>query len=182
MSLKFGIYLVEQRIISPEQFCGLVKIQQDTTLSLPNIAIRRNLMTIKQVARVLSAQEESPDRSFMDLAIQEKLIDSHDAHRLMYEQQQSSPSVQRLLVECGLLTENQTEVLYRNFEKLAARGWSDPPKPIDPTAQNKPNEALEDDGTVATTQPTFIPPQPKFSQRPMVVQTLAEPLNGPVSE
>jgi hypothetical protein len=51
MSLKFGIYLVEQRIISPEQFCGLVKIQQEATMSLATIALRKNILTIKQVAQ-----------------------------------------------------------------------------------------------------------------------------------
>ena len=57
MSLNFGIYLVEQRIITPEQFCGLVKIQQEALPSLANVAIRKNMLTIKQVAMILDAQE-----------------------------------------------------------------------------------------------------------------------------
>jgi hypothetical protein len=171
MSLKFGIYLLEHRVISPEQFCGLVKIQQDTTLSLPNIAIRNNLMTIKQVARVLSAQESQPGRSFIEVALQENLIDSHDVQRLLHEQQQSSPSIQRLLVECGLLNEHQTEVLFRNFEKLAARGlYQQLSLARDPVADQP-----EIDRSVAGTEVTFLPPQPKFSQRPIVVQPVAEP-------
>ena len=57
MSLKFGIYLVEQRVISAEQFCGLVKIQQETSHTMATIALRKNLMTIKQVDNVLDQMD-----------------------------------------------------------------------------------------------------------------------------
>ena len=69
MSLKFGIYLVEQRLITPEQFCGLVKIQQDALANLATISIRKNMMTIKQVARVLDQQELTPAKSFVQIAV-----------------------------------------------------------------------------------------------------------------
>ena len=65
MSLKFGIYLVEQRIMSPEQFCGLVKIQQESIRSTASLAIAHNYLTMKQVSRVLDEIGEN-DGQFID--------------------------------------------------------------------------------------------------------------------
>jgi hypothetical protein len=158
MSLKFGIYLVEQRIISPEQFCGLVKIQQEATMSLATIAIRKNFLTIKQVARVLDLVELNPERSFIQAAIAEDLIDANDADRMLHEQQYSCPAIQKLVVECGLLTARQSEVLEAHFEKQLANG-------IKPVAAPAPIAEPADPA------PRFEPRQPKFQQRPAATQT-----------
>lgn len=164
MSLKFGIYLVEQRIISPEQFCGLVKIQQEATMSLATLAIRKNFMTIKQVARVLDLAEANPLQPFVQIAIEEELIDCVDADRLLHEQQLSCPPLQKLLVECGLLTQRQCEVLYQHFEKQAALRSS---AALPATAAN----------TEQHPQETKVGPrQPKFSIRPVVTQSVSNQL------
>ena len=68
MSLKFGIYLVEQRIISPEQFCGLVKIQQESTRSVASLAIAQNCLTMKQVSRILD-ETQGDETAFIDIAV-----------------------------------------------------------------------------------------------------------------
>lgn len=172
MSLKFGIYLVEQRIISPEQFCGLIKIQQQATASLATISIRHNIMTIKQVAKVLHDIENNPAISFVESAIEQKFIDQLDAERLLYEQQSSCPNLRTLLVECGLLTEHQTRVLFQHFEKQAAKGLlSDLSPGFNPTG----DRIHESDRSTEIPQPEkpeveFVPPQPKFSRRPLVVK------------
>ena len=155
MSLKFGIYLVEQRIISPEQFCGLVKIQQEATMSLATIAIRKNILTIKQVTRVLDALENRASSTFIQTALDEELIDSNDADVLLHEQQQSCPSMRKLLVECGLLTQRQTEVLFQHYEKQAA---------IQATSNFDPLPAANAENASSTSK--VGPPQPKFTQRP----------------
>jgi len=158
MSLKFGIYLVEQRIISPEQFCGLVKIQQEATMSLATIAIRKNYLTIKQVARVLDLIDQDPSQSFIQFAIAEDLIDVNDADRMLHEQYQSCPTIQKLVVECGLLTARQAEVLEAHYEKQRVYGLKSitAPAPV----------AASSDST-----PRFEPRQPKFQQRPSVTQS-----------
>ena len=68
MSLKFGIYLVEQRIVTPEQFCGLVKIQQESTRSLASLAIANNFLTMKQVSRVLDGVTHN-EGEFIEFAL-----------------------------------------------------------------------------------------------------------------
>ncbi len=141
MSLKFGIYLVEQRIISPEQFCGLVKIQQEATMSLATIALRLNILTIKQVARVLDLQEINPQQSFIQIAIEEELMDCGDADRMLHEQQMSCPSIPGLVVECGLLTQRQSEVLFQHFEKTARVSKSPAAAPVPSDARSSDAES-----------------------------------------
>ena len=169
MSLKFGIYLVEQRIISPEQFCGLVKIQQEASQSLATIALRKNILTIKQVANVLDIAEVAPEKSFIKIAMEQDLIDRADADQLLHEQQASCPSIRKLLVECGLLTQRQASVLFLHFERHGST----------PAAPSKPRQAPEHQ---PATQPsaapqTVGPRQPKFKQRPVVVRKLTQPNN-----
>ncbi|MEL7499408.1 MAG: hypothetical protein AAFN77_17515 [Planctomycetota bacterium] len=166
MSLKFGIYLVEQRIISPEQFCGLVKIQQEASMSFATIAIRKNMMTIKQVAHVLDAIEVASDKSFVQVAMEQDLIDRADADQMIHLQQMSSPSIRKLVVECGLLTQRQTSVLFMHFEKHGSGGINQhnpvrKPKGALPQVE-KPEAAV-----------TEGPRQPKFQQRPAATRTPA---------
>ena len=181
MSLKFGIYLVEQRIISPEQFCGLVKIQQESLATMPSVALRKNMMTIKQVATVLDIQEAQPAKSFTQIALENDFLDSADVEELIRAQQQTTLTIRQLLVECELLTERQVAVLYQHFEKVGTQPLAPPverrrdataEKPIPhhaPTPAH-PNPATEP-APAAATQPNsgMTIRGPKFKQRPVVV-------------
>ena len=121
MSLKFGIYLVEQRVVSAEQFCGLVKIQQESMMTLASIAIRKNALTIRQVSTILDTHDENPERLFGDIALEQNLLDRSQLNQLLHAQQATCPSIRQLLIECGLLTARQTRVLFMHFEKNVGR-------------------------------------------------------------
>lgn len=168
MSLKFGIYLVEQRIISPEQFCGLVKIQQESAMSMATIALRKNMMTIKQVARVLDIREANPSKSFSQVVVEEDMLDRTDADELVRAQQISCPSVRKLVVECGLLTERQSQVLFGHFQRVGTRATPETqpttkPRPAAPRKQPRtPAEPAQQSSGMR-------PRRPKFKQRPIVV-------------
>lgn len=165
MSLKFGIYLVEQRIISPEQFCGLVKIQQDALATLATMAIRKNMMTIKQVANVLDQQELTPAKPFVQIAIELDYLDRADAQQLLQDQQSSAPTIRKLARECGLLTERQCSVLFQHYQKVATR-------PLVASTTETPNETIRQPQPVAT--PTG-PKSPKFKQKPVIVSQYTSP-------
>ena len=161
MSLKFGIYLVEQRIITPEQFCGLVKIQQDSVASIATIALRKNALTIKQVSTVLDHMETRPQKAFIEVALEEHLIDRADANQLLHHQQATSPTLQKLLVECGLLTQRQTDVLYLHFERQGV---------AQPEAFAPAQTQITKPAAPAKPAPTQKPRQPNFQRRPVVVR------------
>ena len=160
MSLKFGVYLVEQRIVTPEQFCGLVKIQQEATKTLASLAVSQNFLTIRTVTRILEIQEVNPHKTFCQIAVEEQLLDRTDADLLLQAQQKSGASIRRLVVECGLLTERQCAVLFLHFGRRNGK-----------TNQRKRT------ATPAKTAPTHTPVKPrtpKFKQRPVIVSQLTK--------
>ena len=163
MSLKFGIYLVEQRIISPEQFCGLVKIQQDALATLATMAIRKNMLTIKQVANVLDQQELTPAKSFVQIAVELDYLDRADAKQLMHDQQASAPTIRKLAQECGLLTERQCSVLFQHYQKIGSRRL--------PMAETMVAEAVAENQPVESKGPKT----PKFKQKPVIVSQYTSP-------
>jgi len=169
MSLKFGIYLVEQRIISSEQFCGLIKIQQESTSALSTIALRKNLMTIRQVANVLERTEASPGRDFQSVATEMGYLHTKEVDYLVQVQQTTSESIRSLTVECGLLTERQASVLFIHFQKMSAKKrtaqsskpQAQPAAPVQPQA----NPA-----SAKSSAPASRPKQPNFRRRPMIIE------------
>ncbi len=164
MSLKFGIYLVEQRIVTPEQFCGLVKIQQESTRSLASLSIAHNYLTMKQVSRVLDATE-SEDKQFVDVAIQKGLLERADANHLVKMQEQSGESIRSLAVECGLLSARQSEVLFNHFQRFGSRTIEMKRRP--PLSKPHTKPAAQLDSSLSSAAPS-ITPSPKFKQHPII--------------
>lgn len=169
MSLKFGIYLVEQRVISAEQFCGLVKIQQETSHTMATIALRKNLMTIKQVDNVLDQMDAQKNVSFEQLALEKGIIDLQDVNIMRQAKELSCTSIRQLLVECGLLTRHQTQVLFEHHEK---QGQVSVQHKAVATAAPAPNQSFGK--TSAPSVPSAKKPaamrQPKFQQRRPIIQ------------
>ena len=162
MSLKFGLYLVEQGIITCDQFCGLVKIQQETKSSLGSIAIQKNIMTIKQVATVLEQSELNPSKSFVDIAIANDFIDQADAKQLLQLEQLARPTLRKIIANVGLMTERQIEMLHKHYERVQHRI-----KTTQVPGVRVPNE------TAKPAKPKLKPVrprQPKFQQKPVIVQ------------
>ena len=167
MSLKFGIYLVEQRVISPEQFCGLVKIQQESMMTLASMAVRKNVLSIRQVSTILDLHNENPEKLFGDIALGLNLIDRAELNQLLHAQQATCPSVRQLLIECGLLTTRQTRVLFMHFEKNVARmaGEEARSRPAEETAPSTPTAE-------SSATKSFAPRKPKFNSRPAATSQL----------
>lgn len=169
MSLKFGVYLVEQRIITPEQFCGLVKIQQESTRTVASLAIAHNYLTMKQVSRVLD-REQSEGRSFIEIAVSAGLMDRHDATHLMKAQERSGETIRALAVDCGLLTARQSEVLFNHFLRYGSRPMELKKKAAQKASDDR--EMIHDSGVES---PLHAPaPAPKFKRHPII--TVEEPV------
>ena len=170
MSLKFGVYLVEQRIISPEQFCGLIKIQQESVRTLAKISLQRNMLTIRQVANILDDQEantKGTPKPFHQLAVEKNYLSTSEAELLLKAQENSGVSINDLLVECGLLTESQSRVLYSHFQRTAFKTTQKTEKgdSVKATAASK----VKTPSATATPSPVG-PRQPNFKRRPVIIQ------------
>ena len=165
MSLKFGIYLVEQRIVTPEQFCGLIKIQQESTRALPTIALQKNLMTIRQVANVLEAINGAQGKAFQQVAIEMKYLHPKEADYIMQVQQNTAETIRALAVECGLLTERQAAVLFLHFQNTVSKQIA----PAQPKAAGPQIKEVASPATPAKPE-TARPKQPNFRRRPVIIE------------
>ena len=166
MSLKFGIYLVEQRIVSPEQFCGLVKIQQESTRSLASLAIAHNYLTMKQVSRIID-EVDGNDSQFVEMAVSRGMMDRTDAAHLVRLQERSGDPIRSLAVECGLLTARQCEVLFNHFNRYGTRKIKLKKAPaVASHATPAPKAPLRPKEPGA--EQTKPAPSPKFRKRPLI--------------
>lgn len=175
MSLKFGIYLVEQKIVSPEQFCGLVKINQESVVSTARLSLQMNLLTIKQVSSVIDRQQCGTGMTFEAQAAEMGYLTKAEVERLLHTQRSTGQPLHELVVECGLLTEHQCRVLLAHFEKVSNGRIVDGGT----VAQSTTVEAQES-REQASTAPTPAPAssgtlrQPNFQRRPIIQTTTVE--------
>lgn len=183
MSLNFGLYLVEQGVISCDQFCGLVKVQQLAVPSPASVAIRSNLLTVRQVGQILGLMELNPGRTFVEAARSLGILGGDGQQRLEQEQQKLLPTLPFLLVECGLLTSRQVETMQRAFEKSlstisqsgqtpASKVGPKPPTPVHTASERSAPEA-QSAGSRTTIPAQRVHSaqtirQPKFIQHPQV--------------
>ncbi|MCH2178661.1 MAG: hypothetical protein MK106_07640 [Mariniblastus sp.] len=174
MSLKFGIFLVEHQIVSSAQFCGLVKMQQEALASLPSLALRKNDLTIRQVATLLDMKACSPHCSFIELAIENGFLDRVAGERLLTEQAKTSHSMMELVVRTGLLTQRQVDLLFEHFRRLESRRFQERRSSSDP------EDSLQGNSSADRMENLASPPfqrvdgspsirRPKFQQLPMMV-------------
>ena len=161
MSLRFGLYLVEQGIITCDQFCGLVGIQQQLIPAPSKVALQRDLLTIRQVARVYEVMEQIRDRSFLKTAVHLKFLSHQQARMIEQLTQLLAPALADVLVECQVLNRPQTDRLLSQFENQQRT-------PLEPVRQ------LEEVQVAPQTVPQKQILAPKFKQRPVVVNRTEE--------
>jgi hypothetical protein len=164
MSLRFGLFLVEQGIISCDQFCGLLKVQQQSVPPISSIAVQQNILTIRQIAHVYQLMEQFSSTDFLNTAIKVGILNQPQIQKLRTAQQQAVPSLKQLIVDCELMTQPQLELLSRHFDKMEAS-----PLALAATATAKP-VAESSPSTPSTTGRHSQPPQPKFKTHNYVAQ------------
>ena len=156
MSLKFGLYLVEQGIINCDQFCGLVKIQQESKSAVGTIAIQKNLMTIRQVAKVLEHLETVGTKTFVEAAIEMDFLDHIDGIKLQQLEQLSRPTIRQIIVNVGLMNQRQVGMLFEHHQRVQTR------------LRNKYRKSRSKSAKPTKPAPA-TPRRPKFQQRPVEV-------------
>lgn len=170
MSLRFALWMTEQGIMTCDQFCGLVKIQQDSLPSPGAIALQRNLMSIRQVAEVNNLTGTDGDRDFLEVAVEKNFIQPAVAELISRLQELSGESLTALAIRCGLITSDQARVLFRHYLKAEARRnrtVDRTPAAVSPELEPVAAEPIPaNTGGTDNRQPI---PEPKFRQRPVIV-------------
>lgn len=115
--MQFGVYLVENGVITCDEFFEAVKLQLRTRPQLGGLAIERRKLNVRQVFDVLRQQCDSPEELFGDLAVQRGYLTKDELADLIHEQLRRVTPIREILVEMDLLSAEAVEHHYRDFRR-----------------------------------------------------------------
>lgn len=112
----FGNYILEKKIITPEQLRVVLEMQKSIKVKLGIIAIDAGYMSAAEVNRVHKLQA-TRDKKFGELAIDEGYMTKKNVDDLLNAQKNSNVLLGQALIENGYLTfEKYEEVLFQYNE------------------------------------------------------------------
>jgi hypothetical protein len=115
--MQFGVYLVDNDLITPDEFFEAVKLQLRTRPQLGALAIEYRKLNVRQVFALLRRQCDSPTDMFGDLAIQSGYLTAAEVEALVEEQLRRVRPVRELLIEMGIFTTNEADQYYAEFRR-----------------------------------------------------------------
>ena len=113
--MQFGMYLVENGVITCEEFFEALKLQVRSRPKLGAVAIKNRKLTCHQVFQVLEAQCDEPLEFFGELALRMGFLTETDLAHLMGEQQALTASLRDILVEHGFISSAQADWFYSEY-------------------------------------------------------------------
>lgn len=119
--MHFGIYLVENGVISCEEFYEALKFQLNTRPQLGALALERRKLTMRQVFTVLRSQCDSPSEFFGELAVKAGLLTSNELAQLVFEQMTRSKPLGEVLVELGILQRDMVNRYAREYRQSTGK-------------------------------------------------------------
>ena len=109
----FGNYLVEKKIIKPEELSMVTERRRSVKVKLGVLAIDSGLMNAAQVNRIHRLQAIR-DRKFGELAVEEGYLTEAQVEELLDEQKKTDILIGQILIEKGIFTfEKYEEMLLR---------------------------------------------------------------------
>lgn len=117
--MQFGIYLVENGVISRDEFYEALKFQQNSRPQLGALALERRKLTMRQVFTVLRNQGDSPSEYFGELAVKAGFLTAEQLAQLVLEQATRSKPFAEVLVDLGILPRDAVNRYAREYRRSA---------------------------------------------------------------
>lgn len=111
----FGNYLLNQRLVSPEQLTEALELQKTTRLKLGVLAINAGYMTAEQVEEVHNAQQRM-DKRIGDIAVEMGFLTNEQVEELLSSQKSGHLLLGQALVDRGYMTTAQFEQAMRSYK------------------------------------------------------------------
>ena len=118
--MQFGIYLVENGVLTAEDFVEALKLQLCGRPPLGALAIRQRRLSCRQAFAVLKAQVDSPETRFGETAVKLGFLTDEDIAMLLIEQARCGSTFRDVLVEHRFLSSQEVEEHHRAFRQCMA--------------------------------------------------------------
>lgn len=125
MSLNFGMYLVDQKAITPEQFTNAIRARLEDKVPLGQLALRRRKLSLSQVFEILRVQSGKP-APFGKLAMECGYLSEPQLAELLYYQSENERSITRLLIQQGAISSDVLDHHYQEYQQKMAKQSSRP--------------------------------------------------------
>ncbi len=122
--MQFGIFLVDRRVISAEQFVEAVRQQLQHRVPLGQLAIENGMLSVREVFEVLRAQSQAENEPFGETAIDRGMLTKAEVAELLLLQADRRPELPEILVELGYLTDEQYNDEMAAFRRSVERRGS----------------------------------------------------------
>lgn len=114
-------HLYSEGKISGDQFASACVEQICRRKPLGAIALQHDMLTMKQVMRILGEQSTVSGLPFGEVAIRLKLLTSDQVAQLLHFQTANVPTVEEIIVELGWLTEEEVSCARQSKRTVHAR-------------------------------------------------------------
>jgi len=117
MAIKFfGHYLLDEKIISPEQLTQAVEYQAENNLSLGEIAVRENLITLKD-AETINDKQRSLDKRFGEVSVSLGLLTEKQIDYLLATQKKEKVFFGEVLLKKDFISQKALDTALATFEE-----------------------------------------------------------------
>jgi hypothetical protein len=116
--MQFGIYLVENGVITCEEFFEALKLQVRTRPTIGGLAIEKRKLNVRQVFSVLRQQCDSPADLFGELAVKAGYISGEELASLIHEQTTRVRPFSDILVELEILSPEVVDDHIREYRHV----------------------------------------------------------------
>jgi hypothetical protein len=115
--MQFAMYLVDNGVISCEEFFEALKLQMSTRPQLGALAIETRRLSFRQVFAILRAQCDEPNTLFGELAVRMGHLTDDDVSTLLAEQASRATPLLEVLVDNGFLSADGAERHYAEYRR-----------------------------------------------------------------
>ncbi|MHB0960003.1 MAG: hypothetical protein ACYC6N_15220 [Pirellulaceae bacterium] len=117
--MRFGIYVVQQGLVTAAQFAEAVSRQMEGRVSLGQLAMKSKMLSKSHVLHILAVQA-TEQRLFGKIALDLGYLSKEQLAELFLEQDEYLQPISKILVEMGALTQDEMEAELRKYRQYMA--------------------------------------------------------------
>lgn len=115
--MQFGMYLVDNGLLSTQAFYKALKLQMRSRPPLGTMAIQTRKLTVKQMFVILQEQCDTPNQMFGEIAVRLGYLTNDDLNLLLEEQSRHMAGLRDILVEHNFMPAEVIDQQYAAYRR-----------------------------------------------------------------